>query len=306
MTPPHAERNRTTQITAGMILRALNRHSTRFDTVLEIGCGAGMQTPLLAGVSRRVIATEFPESGDPRVSSYGIGTVKETLAFIPQVHLLLCDVQALPFQDNSVDLIYSLSMLEHVPKQDRALREMGRVVKPSGFVVAGVPNFMWLLWQYLGWIPLTIPKLTIQWLRARRRYMALKAANRPIPQSLAKSVGEAPPPSLWSADILRRLARHLLPPIHGMYPTRREEWRRYRLRRWVGLHESSGLQVMESLGLSFFWLLPWFPRFYEATVPHTLRLSATPLLRLANGFAFIARKAPPGKVPQPFPPAPRV
>lgn len=290
MTPPHAERDDETQITAELIFRALTRYSSRFDTILEIGCGAGAQTPLLAALSRRVIATEFVESDDPRVSSYGIGAAKKVLASVPRVHLLICDVRALPFRDNSVDLIYSLSMLEHIPEQDRALREMGRVVKPSGLVVAGVPGFMWLLWQYVGWIPVGVPRLAVRWLRARRRYMMLKASNQPIPKPIAKDVGESPPASLWSWDILRRLVRHLFPPIHGMYPTRWEEWRRYRLRRWIELFERNDLQVVQSLGLSFFWLFPQSLRMYEATVPLTLRLSASPLLRLANGFAFIARR----------------
>jgi SAM-dependent methyltransferase len=51
------------------------------------------------------------------------------------------DACALDFPDRSFDLVYSISVIEHIPKtgDTRALEEFARVVKPGGLVVVEVP-----------------------------------------------------------------------------------------------------------------------------------------------------------------------
>jgi SAM-dependent methyltransferase len=44
------------------------------------------------------------------------------------------DCLALPFRDNSVDLILSQAVLEHVTNPDAAMAEMNRVLKPGGLL----------------------------------------------------------------------------------------------------------------------------------------------------------------------------
>lgn len=41
----------------------------------------------------------------------------------------------LPFEDNTFDVIWTVWTLEHVPNPERALQEMRRVVKPSGYLL---------------------------------------------------------------------------------------------------------------------------------------------------------------------------
>lgn len=50
-----------------------------------------------------------------------------------------CDIQALPFPDNSFDLILCNHVLEHIPDDRRALRELYRVLKPNGLAFLLVP-----------------------------------------------------------------------------------------------------------------------------------------------------------------------
>jgi len=52
---------------------------------------------------------------------------------------LFCDVCDLPILDESIDLIFSSSVLEHVYNPERAVKEMFRVVKPGGYVYAEIP-----------------------------------------------------------------------------------------------------------------------------------------------------------------------
>lgn len=53
---------------------------------------------------------------------------------------VLGDVRALPFQANSVDLVYSMGTIEHFPEYAVAVREIFRVLRPRGRAIIGVPN----------------------------------------------------------------------------------------------------------------------------------------------------------------------
>ncbi len=50
--------------------------------------------------------------------------------------LSLADAQRLPYPDATFDVVMANHMLFHVPDVERALREIRRVVKPAGFVMA--------------------------------------------------------------------------------------------------------------------------------------------------------------------------
>jgi len=56
---------------------------------------------------------------------------------------LCCDVRALPFRDNSIDLIISDSTLDHFPTEAEivtALRELGRVLRHGGILILTIDN----------------------------------------------------------------------------------------------------------------------------------------------------------------------
>jgi len=50
------------------------------------------------------------------------------------------DVQDIKRPDHSYDIINCVHVLEHIPDDRKALREMLRVVKPDGFIVLAVPS----------------------------------------------------------------------------------------------------------------------------------------------------------------------
>ena len=52
---------------------------------------------------------------------------------------IVCDGQFLSFADNSVDGVFILLVLEHVPDPQAIVREIFRVLKPGGFVFATLP-----------------------------------------------------------------------------------------------------------------------------------------------------------------------
>lgn len=53
----------------------------------------------------------------------------------------------LPLDENSVDVITSLDVVEHINGDEKLLKEFWRVVKPNGYVVVTVPAYEWL-WTY--------------------------------------------------------------------------------------------------------------------------------------------------------------
>lgn len=55
---------------------------------------------------------------------------------------IVADAAALPFKDNSVDMLISESTIEHTPDAEAVIREMRRVVRPGGFVYISIPFVM--------------------------------------------------------------------------------------------------------------------------------------------------------------------
>lgn len=52
---------------------------------------------------------------------------------------IVCDIENLPFKDNSVDFIINIAVLEHVPSPEKVVSEIFRVLKPGGIVCSYFP-----------------------------------------------------------------------------------------------------------------------------------------------------------------------
>ena len=51
-----------------------------------------------------------------------------------QVETAACETSALPFEDDSFDLVFGHAVLHHLPDLDAAFREFRRVLRPGGVV----------------------------------------------------------------------------------------------------------------------------------------------------------------------------
>ena len=98
--------------------------------VIDIGCSSGY---LLADLRASL----------PQATLVGVDLVPSGLrrarAQVADALLLQADVCALPIKDASVDVVVSANLLEHVPDDERALAEIGRVLRPGGRAVIVVP-----------------------------------------------------------------------------------------------------------------------------------------------------------------------
>ena len=96
----------------------------------------------------RIDLQEYLASDQPIVLELGCGKKKrpDRLCIdrldMPNVDIVANLEQGLPFfPDNSVDAIYSKSLLEHIDNLDALMREIWRVLKPNGKKHVYVPHF---------------------------------------------------------------------------------------------------------------------------------------------------------------------
>jgi SAM-dependent methyltransferase len=75
-------------------------------------------------------------AADPSVRWIGVEVGDSEYETRPDVELRLFDGVALPFEDASVDLIFSKQVLEHVERPHELIADVARVLKPGG-VFAG-------------------------------------------------------------------------------------------------------------------------------------------------------------------------
>jgi SAM-dependent methyltransferase len=92
--------------------------------VLEVGCGPG---ELAARIRDELAATVVALDLSPRMVD---------LARERGIDARVGDVQELPFGDGEFECAVAAWMLYHVPDVDRALRELARVLRPGGRLVA--------------------------------------------------------------------------------------------------------------------------------------------------------------------------
>ena len=115
--------------------------------VLDVGCGGGRhvrQTRLVPGISAvgldlgeqevRDTAKMLRELDDIPVA-YG-GTVPGAGPWVS----VRGSVYELPFADDTFDCVIISEVLEHLGEDERALREISRVLKPGGTLAASVPR----------------------------------------------------------------------------------------------------------------------------------------------------------------------
>lgn len=99
------------------------------DTVLDLGCGSGIDSVLAArrtGPTGRVIALDFLAEMLERTSA----VARE--AGLDNVEPLEGEMEAIPLPDSTVDCIISNGVLNLSPRKARALAECARVLRPGG------------------------------------------------------------------------------------------------------------------------------------------------------------------------------
>lgn len=141
--------------TPKFILRLLKEHGVNIvgNRVLEIGAGLGGMSEELLINGAKVISLEPGEA-------WRNLTQRRLQRHHLNFSLLNCPGESIPLDDESVDLIISLQVLEHVECPDAVLKEAWRVLRPGGYFFLSCENYLsfWEPHYCVPWIPL-LPKI---------------------------------------------------------------------------------------------------------------------------------------------------
>ncbi|HUR34907.1 MAG TPA: metalloregulator ArsR/SmtB family transcription factor [Vicinamibacterales bacterium] len=96
-------------------------------TVGDLGCGTGQVSVALAPFVSRVIGVDS--------SAAMLQAARKRLQDRRNVELRRGELEALPIDDNRLDLATVMLVLHHVPEPGRALADVARVLKPCGRLV---------------------------------------------------------------------------------------------------------------------------------------------------------------------------
>jgi len=116
--------------------------------VLDFGCGNGAQTLAFQAGPRLIVALDIDRSD---LSTLGNTARREG---VPTIAPVLYDGRQVPLRSGSINRVVSFEVLEHVPDESTALRELHRVMEPGAQGVLTVPNKWWIFETHGATLPL--------------------------------------------------------------------------------------------------------------------------------------------------------
>lgn len=101
-------------------------------TVLEVGAGEGYGAAMFAASagSRATVIT----------LDYDGAAVRHAAVTYPELTVVQANLAALPVRDDSVDILASLQVIEHVWDHPQFVSECARVLRPGGLLALTTPN----------------------------------------------------------------------------------------------------------------------------------------------------------------------
>ncbi|OUL19155.1 methyltransferase domain-containing protein [Nostoc sp. 106C] len=101
------------------------------ENILDVGCGIGGSSLYLA---EKFHARATGITLSPVQAARATERAQE-LNLSARSRFLVADAQAMPFEDNTFDLVWSLESGEHMPDKTKFMHECYRVLKPGGMLI---------------------------------------------------------------------------------------------------------------------------------------------------------------------------
>ncbi len=112
------------------------------DRVLDMGCGAGRHAFALYRRGAHVTALDMDAAELKDVAAMFVAMQQE--GEVPEgatAAAVRGTAYSLPFDDGTFDYVIASEVLEHLPKDGDAMRELFRVLKPGGLIAVTVPRW---------------------------------------------------------------------------------------------------------------------------------------------------------------------
>jgi SAM-dependent methyltransferase len=111
--------------------------------ILDIGCGSGRHTCAASRLEKVVVIgsdvslDEVKEARNRLRYQEDLGEVGGGIWAT-----LVADITGLPFPDHYFDMVICSEVLEHIPDQQTAVKEVSRVLRPGGDLIVSVPRYL--------------------------------------------------------------------------------------------------------------------------------------------------------------------
>ena len=110
---------------------ALAMEYTRGKTILDIACGEGYGSNLIAREAEKVVGVD--------VDDKTIKLAKEKYK-VKNLEFIRGEVENIPCASQAFDVVVSFETIEHTEKQEQMLSEIKRVLKPGGLLIMSTPE----------------------------------------------------------------------------------------------------------------------------------------------------------------------
>lgn len=159
-------------------------------TVGDLGCGTGQMTALVAPHVGRVIAVDG--------STDMLQAARERLDGVQNVELRQGELEALPIDDEALDIALVALVLHHLADPGTALADVGRVLRPHGriLIVDMLPHDRAEYQHQMGHVWLGFPESQLRRLLTSAGFTNLKIHPLPV-------AAEAKGPALFAATAVK-------------------------------------------------------------------------------------------------------
>lgn len=166
-------------------IRILKNYKNSRAVLLDVGCSTGLTLGFIAKEFRTVLGCDIDskaiEVAQKRFQRLGI-----------KAKLFLYDGKKIPLQDNSVDIVISIEVIEHVRDPLVMLAEIHRVLKPEGILHITTGNKLWPIephfhLPFLSYLPANLADFYVRITKRGKNYADIKL---PTYGQFRKTVGK--------------------------------------------------------------------------------------------------------------------
>jgi SAM-dependent methyltransferase len=187
--------------------------------ILEFGAGTGQQARFLSDRGFDVTAIDLASS------NYAAARVFPVQEY---------DGHHIPLKDNSIDIVFSSNVLEHVANHGEIFAEFRRVLKPGGFALHVLPTPAWRFWTFVTGA------------------VASLGAAAVLPVHLAGAAGNQRRVALLGRG-LRRIVSGFIPRGHGTSAEGFSELWTFSRFAWLRKFRRHGFELIEDLPMGLFY-----------------------------------------------------